>query len=173
MSRSVKNAIESIWLKCADAVSTMTSHRFHKLAVYRLTANSQSPAKILFGRKLRLPVVTPYEMGEKVEHRLSDLTKLVQCVKYVVSEGFHTSYIIKNDKVIVALNNQLPPRNTNEDIYSEESFSSGVDVNARRADNLLKSELENPDLKASIPHLRSPCINKENLSQNVVVSYPH
>ena len=76
---------------------------------HRCTANSRgkSPSELLFGRKLRVPVVSEYLMGEEVGYHTNNDSKTTQAAQFVMNKGHNTSYIIKENKLLVASNNQL------------------------------------------------------------------
>ena len=78
---------------------------------HRVTANSRgrSPSEILFGRKLRVPVVSSFEMGENVCYKPSTLTKIAQPAQFIMTKGHNTSYILKGEHLVVASNNQIAP----------------------------------------------------------------
>ena len=101
-----------------DAMKTFSSskHEFTPwlqkiLLHHRCTAiaRGKSPAEILFGQKLRLPVVTNFEMGEAVGYKPRQDSQIAP-MTYLMTKGRNTSYIInEEDRLIVASANQLAP----------------------------------------------------------------
>jgi hypothetical protein len=79
---------------------------------HRNTAYSRgkTPAELVFGRKLRLPVVTDYKMGEMVGYRSQPGISPAVPVTFLMNKGRNTSYVVNNaDKMVVASTTQLAP----------------------------------------------------------------
>ena len=113
-----------------DALKTYnaTKHEFTPwlqkiLLHHRCTAmaRGKSPAEILFGNKLRLPVVTNFEMGEQIGYKAHQ-GEQVRPMTYLMTKGRNTAYVINEaDKLIVASANQLAPLPINDDKVSQAS----------------------------------------------------
>lgn len=80
-------------------------------------SRGQSPAELVFGRKIRIPVVAPYEQGEKIWFKAHNKAN-PQNSTYLMTRGRNTSWILNNDKLIMASNNQLAIKS--EPIVEEE-----------------------------------------------------
>jgi hypothetical protein len=83
---------------------------------HRCTAVSRgkSPAEILFGKKLRLPVVSNFEMGETVGYKAHQ-DEEVRPMTYLMTKGRNTAYIVNEaDRLILASTNQLAPLPVND-----------------------------------------------------------
>ena len=111
--RTVKNAMKAFTSSIdqgLDFLATLQKVLFH----YRCTASSRgkSPAQILFGTNLRVPVVSSFEMNERVGYR-ANTRDFVQPVTYIMNKGHNTAYVVKEEsngrQLVVASTGQLSP----------------------------------------------------------------
>jgi hypothetical protein len=70
-------------------------------------ARGRSPAEIVFGRRLRVPVVSRFEQGEPVQYRQG--TKASSSADFLMTKGHNTAWILSGDRLILASDNQLAP----------------------------------------------------------------
>ena len=90
-------------MKTFDATKCEFSCWLQKILLHHPHCRGKSPAELIFGRKLRLPVVTDYEMGEVVDCFPQQCgNQRVQPVTFSMNKGRNTSYVIDKDKLVVA-----------------------------------------------------------------------
>ena len=78
---------------------------------HRCSAHSRgiSPAEIIFGRKLRVPVYSKFDQGEPLTLQLG---KISQPATFVMPKGNNTAWILRNEGLALVSNNQIAPANT-------------------------------------------------------------
>lgn len=81
-----------------------------------------SPAELVFGRKLRVPIVSRFQQGESVWFQpTKDVAKPAT---YVMTKGTNTSWILDDKRLTLVSNNQIAPTEwTEEEENQEESVS--------------------------------------------------
>ena len=70
----------------------------HSISSY---SRGKSPAEAVFGRQLRVPIVTRFQQGEPVWSQGGKLAT------YIMSKGSNTSYVLDDKKLQLVSNNQL------------------------------------------------------------------
>jgi hypothetical protein len=84
---------------------------------HRVSSNARgiSPAEIVFGRKVRTPIVSNYQQGQEIFYRSTGASPTTDA-EFLMTKGSNTSWIIGQhggeDKVILASNNQISPMQT-------------------------------------------------------------
>lgn len=109
---------------------SFNAHLQKVLLVHRNTASSRgdSPSKLLNGREMRIPIVTRFEIGEKVVYRKNPDAKNSELATYVRQKGQNTAWIEKDDNLVMASQSQLAPLGNDT---SEGSSSDSVESERR------------------------------------------
>ena len=83
---------------------------------HRLSSHSRgrSPAELVFNRKIRIPIVTPFHQGQSVVYKPTVNSETSKAV-YLMTKGNNTSWILKDDNLTLASNNQIAPLESAED----------------------------------------------------------
>lgn len=89
-----------------------------------------SPAELMFGRRLRTPIVSRFQQGENVWFQPYDST--VKPATYVMTKGNNSSWILDDDKLTTASDSQLAPVPTGSET---ETQSSSRELDAHRERN--------------------------------------
>uniref|UniRef100_A0A1I8FRW6 Integrase_H2C2 domain-containing protein n=1 Tax=Macrostomum lignano TaxID=282301 RepID=A0A1I8FRW6_9PLAT len=109
--QTVKSALRA-W---SEKITHMEFSRFLQkvLLHHRNSASSRGccPAEILFGRRLRVPVVTNFEQGDSVIYAPSS-SSVGNPAKFVMTAGQNTAWILADDGLRLASTNQLAPMAT-------------------------------------------------------------
>ncbi|PAA80925.1 hypothetical protein BOX15_Mlig029604g7 [Macrostomum lignano] len=109
--QTVKSALRA-W---SEKVTHMEFSRFLQkvLLHHRNSVSSRGccPAEILFGRRLRVPVVTNFEQGDSVIYAPSS-SSVGNPAKFVMTAGQNTAWILADDGLRLASTNQLAPMAT-------------------------------------------------------------
>jgi transposase InsO family protein len=71
-------------------------------------ARGKSPAELVFGRKIRVPVVSPFQQGESVLYQKTK-SELPSRTEYLMHQGHNTAWIFDGDALRLASTNQLAP----------------------------------------------------------------
>lgn len=95
------------------------------------------PAELLFGRPLRVPVVSAFQQGDAVVYKPNADTPPSQA-EFLMSRGHNTSWLLTEDKLRLASNNQIAPLPVTEE--EEEG-----------ADEVPNHPMENPQGAAEVP----------------------
>lgn len=101
------------------AISTWKEYKYHTdfnsflqriLFHHRVSAASRgkSPSELVFGRPLRVPIVSRFQQGENVWYK-ANLVQPSKAVTYIMTKGSNTSYVLENEKLVLVSNNQLAP----------------------------------------------------------------
>ena len=89
-------------------------------------ARSDTPAKLLHGKNLRIPFVGFYEVGEKVmckptsNHEPKELT-------YIIRKGRNTAWLHDNNRTILASDGQITPLPSSSVVKAEPQPNIGHD----------------------------------------------
>ncbi|PAA88644.1 hypothetical protein BOX15_Mlig029604g3 [Macrostomum lignano] len=109
--QTVKSALR-VW---SEKITHMEFSRFLQkvLLHHRNSASSRGccPAEIIFGRRLRVPVVTNFEQGDSVIYAPSS-SSVGNPAKFVMTAGQNTAWILADDGLRLASTNQLAPMAT-------------------------------------------------------------
>ena len=100
-----------------DALGTWKESVYHKdfntflqriLFNHRVSSHSRgkSPAEVVFGRQLRVPVVSQFQQGERVLYRPSKDSSPRAAV-FLMAKGRNTSWLLDRSKLRLASNNQV------------------------------------------------------------------
>ena len=108
--QTVKNAMKAWRVNIAhcDFDDYLKKILFH----HRISSLSRgkSPAELVFGRKLKIPITTTFQQGEKLWFKANNHMPALKCT-YIMSKGINTSWINDdNNNMILASNNQLSRR---------------------------------------------------------------
>lgn len=77
----------------------------HRIAT---SARGKSPAEIVFGRQLRVPIMTNFQQGDNIWLKQHSEAAL-QPATYLMTGGKNTSWLLKNERLTFASNNQIAP----------------------------------------------------------------
>ena len=75
----------------------------HRISAF---SRGRSPSEIVFGRQLRVPVVTRFQQGEPVWYKPSDKLPPQSSV-YLMTKGRNTSWLLDSGEMRLASNNQI------------------------------------------------------------------
>ena len=112
--RTVKTALSS-WRESVchcDFNAFLQKVLFH----HRISACSRgkSPAEIVYGRQLRVPVVSRFEQGEDVIYKPSE-KMCPRSVTYLMTKGHNTSWVLDGKELRLVSNNQVSASGSSED----------------------------------------------------------
>jgi hypothetical protein len=117
-------------------------------------ATGISPAEIVYGRKITIPIVSNYEQGQKVFYKATTSTPSINA-EFVMTKGQNTAWLMKtvNDpngeescQMFLASNNQISPAEGKDIAISPESFQEVQNVSPQSV-NL---EEPKPELRRSM-----------------------
>jgi hypothetical protein len=83
-------------------------------------SRGKTPAELVFGRQLRVPVTSHFHQGEMVLYKPHKHSSTFQA-EFLMSKGQNTAWILKDDQLRLASNNQLATNMS--DLIDEESES--------------------------------------------------
>jgi hypothetical protein len=69
-------------------------------------ARGKSPSELLFGKTLRVPIVSSFQQGERLWYRSTNSHESKD-VTYVMTKGSNTSYVLEDDKLVLVSNSQI------------------------------------------------------------------
>ena len=83
---------------------------------HRISSHSRgaSPAELVFNRKIRIPIVTQFHQGQTITYKPTLKSETSQAT-YLMTKGSNTSWILKDDNLTLASNNQIAPFETQGD----------------------------------------------------------
>ena len=101
------------------AIATWKEYKYHTdfnsflqrvLFHHRVSAvpRGKSPSELVFGRQLRVPIVSSFQQGENVWYK-ANLSQPTKAVTFVMTKGSNTSYVLEDEKLVLVSNNQLAP----------------------------------------------------------------
>ena len=104
---------------------------------HRISSNMKglSPAEIVFGRKVRAPIASAYQQGQKVYYKANIATPTADA-EYLMTKGNNTSWIIKqngseDERAVLVSNNQLSPakdRDVVVDAIGNDAMDDGTTI---------------------------------------------
>lgn len=104
---------------------------------HRISSNMKglSPAEIVFGRKVRVPIASTYQQGQKVYYKANIATPTADA-EYLMTKGNNTSWIIKqngneDERAVLVSNNQLSPakdRDVVVDAIGNDAMDDGTTI---------------------------------------------
>ena len=87
----------------------------HRIAT---SARGKSPAEIIFGRQLRVPIMSTLQQGDPIWYRPQTGSATEQA-SYLMTSGQNTSWVINNDQLMLASNNQIAPSSKDSEVASQ------------------------------------------------------
>lgn len=133
--QTIKNGIKAY--KYTTVHSEFSAYLQRMLLHYRVSTmkNGKSPAEHIFGRKLRLPVVSKYPQGQSV---LLKNCKINKELTYLMPCGTNTSWLLNEENVLLASNSQLA------DISDNDSRLEDMNEIPNSDNELMEEEAEMP-----------------------------
>ena len=176
--QTVKNALKA-W-KFNTVHSDFTTFLQKVLLHNRISSHNKgkSPAELVFGRKLRIPITTTFQQGQELwfkPHKNAESKKYT----YVMSKGENTSWIEGDNSIVLASNSQLSPCNapgTNVEPVTDTTSSHKInsDYNCLSS-QLLNDSFSGNDKSNDIDSLRNSIVDDvitTNQSDNAVLEVP-
>ena len=71
-------------------------------------SRGKSPAELVFGRTLQVPIVSQYQQGDDIWLKPVPLGPALRA-QYLMTKGHNTSWVLKNDNLTLASNDQIVP----------------------------------------------------------------
>ncbi len=122
----------------------------HRCSTY---SRGKSPAEIVFGRTIRLPIISSFEQGQPIGFQVAT-GRSVEPSTYLMTKGTNTSWILRGEDLVMVSNNQISP--LANDIRSVRD-ERPVKVNPEPGlfhpvvDNKSMENNTNPEMKSSPP----------------------
>ena len=69
-------------------------------------ARGKSPSELLFGKTLRVPIVSSFQQGERLWYRPA-ISQGSKEVTYIMSKGSNASYVLEDEKLVLVSNSQI------------------------------------------------------------------
>jgi hypothetical protein len=171
--QTIKRAMNS-W----DPIMRVTFHAYlmKVLLAHRNTSNARSktPSEILNGRKVRVPVIVDFPVGEEVIYKPSEHSAPIPA-KYIVRKGNNTAWISRNDQTILASNNQIgrlpsPTETLNEEkrIAPDKQIDNSANSEHRPTPEIQTDAVEEP---TSIPPMKE-CPAEPRRSSRAIKLHP-
>lgn len=105
----------------------------------------RSPAELVFGRQLRVPLVSAFDQGEEVLYKPTADSRTTT-VQYVMNRGSNTAFVLDGDQLRLASNNQLAPLSASEDLDdADDVIRNALPVEPHVPINLNPPEPVQPD----------------------------
>jgi len=82
-------------------------------------SRGRSPAETVFNRKLRVPIVSPFQQGQDIWYKTTGVHEPARRGQFVMTRGSNTSWIMSGngenacDQMVLASNNQIGPTGDN------------------------------------------------------------
>jgi hypothetical protein len=83
------------------------------------TSRGRTPAELVLGRRLRVPVVSTFQQGDPVQYKANGDTTSSRA-EFLMSQGRNTSWLLTGAKLQLASNNQFGPLATASEAEEEE-----------------------------------------------------
>jgi hypothetical protein len=104
--QTVKNALKA-WNAAMGTFESFLNRILFNHRNSQSSSRKNSPAKILLGRELRMPIVMPYSVGQSVWFRGSTTNPRPEKATFLFNKGRNTAWIIRNGTSSIASTSQL------------------------------------------------------------------